>query len=264
MTLWDGPEGTPRTAAYSFGRPVRDLDGALGKAIADLSSGDLAAKLAAAQTLERLAPFSVTRLVEVLESSDTSTRLLAVRALGRIGEDAMAELPRVERLLTDKDTRVRLHAHLAVLLIDRQGSRARYATLTDMLEQCDVRTMIDALGRIIPVAHPCRQAAYDRLIELAANADLGSRDEALERLAQLDLEGLPLLEESLDHQNAAIRSAALDVVIRVRHGLPYAYSPSRGYTVTLLEKATKDSDPNIRDRAEEAMPKPVRMGGGFF
>ncbi len=263
-TLWDGPEGRQRAEAYSFGRPVRDLDGVLEKAIENLSSGDLVAKLAAAQALERLAPFSVTRLVEVLESSDTSTRLLAVRALGRIGEDAMAELPRVERLLTDPDTRVRLHAHLAVLLIDRQGSRNRYASLSQMLDQCDVRTIIDALGRLIPLAHPCRQAAYDRLIEVAANTDANLRDEALERLAQLDLDGLPLLEESLDHRNAAIRSAALDVVIRQRHGLPYTYVPSKGYTVALLERATKDFDPKIRDRAKEAMPKPMRMGGGFF
>jgi len=261
-SLWDKPGGKPRRVAFAFGGPVKDLEKALAKATTDLSDGDLAAKLAAARSLERLAPFSVRELIGILSSEDSSTRLLAVRTLGRLGEEAVDALPHVERLLADKERRVRLHAHLAALLIDRQHSRDRYASFSGVLDQCDVRTVIDALGRIIPAEHPSRPAVYQRLIELAAGDDGKLREDALERLAQLDLSGLPMLEESLDDRDVAVRSAALDVVIRVRRDLPYAYSESDDYTVTLLEKASKDSDPKIRERALEAMPK--RFGGGMF
>ncbi len=260
-SLWDKPGGKPRRVAYAFGRPVPDLEQALAKAFTDLSDGGFAEKLAAAQSLERLAPFSVTKLSEALGSKDASTRLLAVRTLGRLGEDATEALPQVQRLLSDGDRRVRLHAHLAVLFIDRERSRDRYVSLSEILDQCDVRTVIDALGRIIPAEHPCRPAAYQRLIELAANGDTKLREDSLERLAQIDLSGLPLLEESLNAREVAVRAAALDVVIRVRHDrLRGDYETDR-YTVTLLEKASKDSDPEIRERAREAMPK---LAGGMF
>jgi len=261
-TFWDEPNGKPRRVPFAFGGPVPELEKALAEATTDLSDGDLAAKLAAARSLERLAPFSVRGLIGVLSSEDGETRLLAVRTLGRIGEEAAKALSHVERLLPDDDPRVRLHAHLAALLIDRQHSRDRYASFSQMLDQCDVRIVIDALGRIIPAEHPSRLAAYQRLIELAAGDDGRLREDALERLAHLDLSGLPMLEESLDDRDVAVRSAALDVVIRVRSDLPYAYSESKDYTVTLLEKASKDSDTKIRERALEAMPK--RFGGGMF
>jgi len=260
-TFWDGPDGTPRRLAFACGRSVPDLEKALAKANSDLSNGDLAEKLAAAESLERLAPFSVRRLVQALTSQDASTRLLAVRTLGRLGEEVAEALPQVERLLSDEDRRVRLHAHLAAVLIDRQHSGDRYASFSRLLDQYDVRTEIDALGRIIPAEHPSRPAVYQRLIELAANDDLDLREDALERLAQLDLSGLPLLEESLDDQDVAVRSAALDVVLRLRRGLPYAYNKKDDYAVSLLETASKDSEPEIRDRAREAMPK--RAGGIF-
>jgi HEAT repeat protein len=260
-TFWDGPDGKPRRLAFAFGRPLPDLEKALAKATADLSHGNLAEKLAAAQSLERMAPFSVKGLIQALSSKVTSTRLLAVRTLGRLGEEAMEVLPQVERLQADEDHRVRLQAHLAALLIDRQQSRNRYASFSEMLDQCEVRTVIDALGRIIPAAHPCRPDAYRRLIELAAAEDTSLREDVLERLARLDRSGLPLLEESLDDQQVAVRSAALDVVILLRRDLPYAYNESHDHTVRLLEKASKDSDPKIRDRAREAMP---RLGGGIF
>ena len=261
-TFWDRPDGKPRRVPFAFGGPVSDLEKALTKAIADLSDGDLAEKLTAARSLERLAPFSIKKLAELLSSKDTSTRLLAVRSLGRIGEEAMEALPHVERMLADKERRVRLHAHLAALLIDREHSRDRYASFSEMLDQCDARTVINALGRIVPAEHPCRPTVYQRLIELAAGDDANLREDALDRLAQLDLSGLPMLEESLDDQEVAVRSAVLDVVIRVRSDLPLSDNEADEYTVTLLEKATKDSDTKIRERALEAMPK--RFSGGMF
>lgn len=260
-SLWDKPGGKPRRVAYAFGRPVPDLEQTLAKAFTDLSDGDLAEKLAAAQSLERLAPFSIKKLSEALGSKNASTRLLAVRTLGRLGEEATEALPQVQRLVSDGDLRVRLHAHLALLFVDREHGHDRYDSLSEVLDQCDVRTVIDTLGRILPAEHPCRPEAYDRLIKLAADDDVELREDALERLAQLDLSGLPLLEESLDDQDVNVRSVALDVVILVRRDLPYAYNEPDDYTVTLLEKASKDPDPEIRERAREAMPK---LAGGMF
>jgi len=151
--------------------------------VAQLSSGDLAHQVAAAETLARLgtnAQPAAVALVEACGTSDESLRQWTSAALEDLGPPSPGQIAPLIKLARDPSTEV---AYWAITLLGRAGDAApsAVATLVEVLRNSSEITLRErsawALGKMGSVAQPAlpalREAAattQPRLSRLARNA----------------------------------------------------------------------------------------------
>lgn len=263
-TFAEDSDAGARTVIFSRGAPV---DEAAFPGLAEtLQRGTPAEKLAAADALQRSGAAAVEFLAQSLTSTDTTTRLLAVRALARIGAEADGAAAAVKALVDDADPHIRRYARLALFLADPAHRDQRYATVIEALAEADPRDEFDALVRIFRESPPHRRSVFPRLLELVSRKQPPRFAELVERLRDR-LPALPArLAESLANEQVAVRAATVEMLAAIR-SLDTTQDPTAfGLNMDeLLKRVADDPDPDIRARVGQLLGSGGGgMGGGMF
>lgn len=129
---------------------------------ARLCAGQLRDSAYAEKALRHAGPLAVPGLLHVLKTSDTETRMKALRTLGCLGELAAAAAREVSRALHDPDLGLRLAAAKSLWNITRKAEdvvpalvgllEGKAAAADEEARRRFLQTVIEALGRIGPAA----------------------------------------------------------------------------------------------------------------
>ncbi len=203
--------------------------------------------------LRAIGPAAVSALVERLGAPERESRVIALRALGFLGDDAKSAVPRLIALLFDTDLRREAAAALGGIGA-RDAAPALIASLKDPdpgFRACAAET----LGRIgwerqaaQYSSRTIARGAIKPLAEALKDADPGVRAAAAGALRDIGSEAsavIPELVTALSDPVAEVRVAALRAFGRVG-SVP---AGSRAVVFALL----KDSDPRVRRVAAGAI-----------
>jgi hypothetical protein len=261
------PDG--RSVVFAHGAPVNEA--ALPAAAEKLRRGTLAEKLAAADALERAGAAAVDLLAQAVASRDATTRRLAARALACMGEDAGAAAAVLKTMRDDSDQRVRRYARLALLLIDPVHRDDHFGAAIETLAGAAPRDEFETLLHIFQRSPPHQRSVFPRLLEIvgmeAAGADQPPRPAEMAERLHDRLDMLPdRLAESLSDAQVSVRRGAVELLAELwglcESGDPVAHDLR---VATLLQQAAQDTEPGIRERAEQLLGRGATGGmGGIF
>ncbi len=208
-----------------------------------------------------IGPPAVPVLLERLNAPDRQARVVALRALGFLGDDAKSSVPRLIALLRDPDLRGEAASALGGI-----GARDAIPALLARLKDLDPgfrARAAETLGRIgwerQAAQYSSRTIARGAIRPLAAalkDSDPGVRAAAARALRDIGSESsvvIPELVAALGDPVAKVRLAAVRAFGRVGQ-VP---AGSRGVVIALL----KDPDPLVRKAAAGAMDEDALKTG---
>ena len=279
MSLKSGTGDVPIWSAYTLGQIGPAAQTAVTDLIRALSSSDAALRAAAAQALGRIGPpaaAAVDSLSQAVADTQHHVRSSAIVALGKIGSAAADSTARLIDALSD--SQLRSHARAALIQI----GRSTVEPLRDALDDDNIR--FDAklvLLQVDPIA--AKEAGLDettaadlptlRLVlndrsrrpaelttSATAIASLGAvgvsvliaafENEHAAHIAAREFDSIgavavPALLNALNHENAEVRSTAIDALGYV--------GPSASDATPQLIQLLKNDDRTIRYRAVRAL-----------
>lgn len=214
-----------------------------------VAHSDLAVRSLAGDVLARLGAAAVGALRPALADADPDVRKFAVDLLARLPAGPLA--PEIAALLEDPDANVRLAAvdALAALgagpYVDRLIGRYR----AEPLMRPNVLAALGACGT---------PAATALVLDALTDPDGLVRLAAVDALAGLDVDALPLFERALARVDGPARAVVLDALVRWADGHPDAALPGdvEGDLLAMLD----DPDPAYRQSAARGLR---RVGGGL-
>jgi hypothetical protein len=289
---YDAAGSIVRRAEYRDGVEVADRTEQHASLAKELRSGDLRTQLAAAERLEQLASQAVPTLVESLDASDRAAQLLALRALERLEAITSDQLPQLEKLAAESVAAecppLALRATLLLYALQPAQHDRHFARFEKLADRISPLARVEALLRIAELDESRRELALATAIDQMAHNPLGpsgylvnaysviqSYDDAA-RVAALRFDLVPALTTAFDSSDPVVRSFALLVVRQLVErnppirrkavlapGEPMWEIPAD--LIPLVDRALKDTDPLIRNQAEQiGQMQPSQVGGGFF
>ena len=205
---------------------------------------------------------AIDSFINLLDSKERQLNYTAIEALGNIGDSSVVE-PLITALAHD-DAFVRKAAAEA---LGRIGDKKALSPLIEILSDNDESPRIaaaDALGEI------GEREAAEPLKKLLKDEDWTVRRSAIRALGKIgDPGSVPLLVDFLDDENESVRKTATEAFENIgipedsHHKAVYAVA-KRNWALALemgkeslphLEKALKDSDPEVRLSAANTIEK---------
>lgn len=182
-------------------------------------------------------------LVGALENSNGQIRELAVVAMADLPVAPTKRVAALAFALRDDSSRVRRRAARA---LGDQGSASVVALnqLIDGLNDPDASVRRDcagALGRLGPEA----ESATQSLVALLNEPETRSRAIAAVALKRIGINSLKALLEGINAPSASMRGRCTSLVAQIAPGHPDV--------AVMLQRQLKDSDPEVRARADEAL-----------
>jgi hypothetical protein len=265
---------------YVAGRTRQEHDALLARLADDLASDDSRRQLAAVDQLEALGPAGLALLSKQLNAGGDDVKLLALRAI--VQQDAVpADLAaRIEPLADHADPRLALRALAALYLAQPERRATLFAHIARRLDEVDrFETKAEVLRLVCRHDPDQRPAAFLRLVKVLAEAPATSIScgraypTHSEWLLEIESDLIPLLAQAFASPDPGVRLYVLLVLEQVvKLGPPIAgdpFSPARWETPAaiqpLLDRATLDPDPAVREQAESigAGQSNLSFSGGF-
>ena len=233
------PAGTARRIDYLLGRQVPSLERWLADCDRALASDDWRARQDAVEALAQAGSLAVPHWTQALRAAHVDVQQFALAALAQVGPPAATALPEIERLTRAADPILANEAYLAAFAVDEPHRAARFLQLLQFLrEHLDARSV-----------HLVR------------------------RMAQLHAAAVPLLEASLETEDAETCLLAVVILGQMFDAVRPAVSPvqrSKTRLREILGKARQHPDPRVAahidailPRQERAAPPNTGMGGMF-
>ncbi len=266
----DPDRKTTNELYYANDLPMPEIEDHLARLRRMLSAEDLADQISAACALQRLGAIGVAPLTEALDQPDETRRVLALRALGRMGDDAMTALPEIRKHLDAESPLVRLHASLAAFMIDVESRSLYRERLMAALDRAEPHVALDAMLRVFDADAESGAAIFRRVLLLSRHEDPEVADSVFTELGVKPGLVTPLLEHALDDPDVSVRRRVLDLMMVHRGSWSALELWGEDYRDVLqraFHKASEDPDPEIRRRATEILFPPRGSGfgsGGFF
>lgn len=196
-------------AAYALGRigePAKDAVPVLMKAM----SNDDYVRLGAAEALGKIGEPAVPALVEALNHEDEDVRRNAASVLGKIGELPKGAVPALIKRLGDEDLYVRYNATIA---LSRIGEPAVPA-LIEALRSEDSAIRSSAAYVLGDIGEPTKDAVVE-LIEALRDQEGVVRRNAMLSLSKIGKPAVPMLMETLKHEDQLVSSSAAYVLKQI-------------------------------------------------
>lgn len=263
-----------RLAAKALGRIGPEAQAAVPILKQALQDDDAVYRVAAALALWRIgrAPEALPALQAVLESKGLDGPYQAAMALLEIGPEAKPAIPLLVSCLRREEADVRraaakvLAAFGPVVLVpvaqaltepgNDHPEPAAYV-LGEVLAQLRQQAVYNpqlAQAQFTTDVEPAMKWASPALGGLLLHPREEVRQDAIRALAQMGWPALPLLLKALDSENAAVRAAAIEVLVRIEQDLPPRESPVNAGlqqikqdAVPPLLKLLKHADPKVRE-----------------
>jgi HEAT repeat protein len=182
----------------------------------------------------------------VLKNKELKVRWPVARALGVLGVEANPAPPEIIEALVaalkDNDARVRIHAVMALWRINRQA-RVVIPLLRPALEDGDTFVRVTALEILGELGGERQTLAL--LGEALKDRTAAVRDAAFEAAVRVGRDAVPLLTQSLAHENSRVRVAAADALGRI--------GPAAIDATKALGTAIEDKDARVRAAATRAL-----------
>jgi len=285
------PEG--RSDAQSNATPAPGEVAADGAALAQLRAALAAAegedaRVLAVDAIAALGPQArgaYDDLVKATADASSRVRWHAARGLGLIGEDAIAAVPLLAKLLDDADPIVATQAAAAIGAIraddgaadmpaaDRAAYEAAFESLTAKMTHADPRVR-RAVLRAIAVLEPDENKLAPIVGERLADADPSVVLPALHSLADIGPEAVPVLVKALENPRARywasvalaeIGAASAPAVPALQAGVAAGEPEERMQSIMALAAIGDASRPAVGEiaKALEAQENSLRFAAAF-
>jgi HEAT repeat protein/S1-C subfamily serine protease/uncharacterized Zn finger protein (UPF0148 family) len=240
-------------AVQSLGKIGTEANLAFGQLFKALKDSDALVRRAATDAVERVPPHKtdVPMLCEICKSPEENlqTKILAIKALGKLGADGRDALPVIVEAIKGKDELLKRAAFPSLISIGPETKDV--PLLVDFLKgtDSDYRKMAaEALIRLGPKAKP----ALPNLKELLKNDDKVLRlaaARAIELMGKAGRDAVAALKESLKDDEAEVALAAAHALIKIGDHKAGDHQDAVSYLV----RAIKFQTGNLRMRAIHAL-----------